>query len=393
MHAQRERARAAARRGDRVDDERIARFARSAPPSEFVGYDELDVETRGARRRAASPRASRSSSSRARRSTPRAAARSRTRARSRRTPCAARSSRSTGSTATRRCSCGWTASCAPGDTRARARRRRDVRRATMANHTGTHLLQRALRNHLGEHVQQAGSAVRPEGLRFDFTHPSPLTRRRAARGRGRGQPRRARGSRRCASSRPRRTRRAMLGATMLFGEKYGDVVRVVDITGYSMELCGGTHAPLDGRRRPVHDRARVVGRPGRAADRGDHRARGAGRAAARRPRRARRRRPRCAPRPSSCPRPSRRSASACASSRRRRAPAVARRQRRRARPRRADRRRGRARAAQGARRPRRLRARSATRCSSWPTGCAARSGRRRSCSARATASACSSSRA
>ena len=128
----------------------------------------------------------------------------------------------------------------PGDTvHARVDARR--RRPTMANHTGTHLLQRALRNQLGEHVRQAGSAVRPEGLRFDFTHPVAALAGGAARGRGRGQPRRARGPRAARSSRRRRTRRATLGATMLFGEKYGDIVRVVDITGYSMELCGGTH--------------------------------------------------------------------------------------------------------------------------------------------------------
>ena len=111
---------------------------------------------------------------------------------------------------------------------------------TMANHTGTHLLQRALRNQLGEHVHQAGSAVRPEGLRFDFTHAAPLSpeelravedevNRVVLEDHERARVRDVAG------------RGAQLGATMLFGEKYGDVVRVVDITGYSMELCGGTH--------------------------------------------------------------------------------------------------------------------------------------------------------
>ena len=110
----------------------------------------------------------------------------------------------------------------------------------MANHTGTHLLHRALRNRLGEHVRQAGSAVRPESLRFDFTHPAPLTPDdlRAVEDEV---------NRVVLEDRELRIFETFqdeareLGATMLFGEKYGDVVRVVDIPGYSMELCGGTH--------------------------------------------------------------------------------------------------------------------------------------------------------
>jgi alanyl-tRNA synthetase len=110
----------------------------------------------------------------------------------------------------------------------------------MANHTGTHLLQRALRRHLGDHVKQAGSAVRPEGLRFDFTHPSPVTpdELRAVEDEVNRIVLEDHDVRVFETSQDEARE---LGATMLFGEKYGDIVRVVDITGYSMELCGGTH--------------------------------------------------------------------------------------------------------------------------------------------------------
>jgi alanyl-tRNA synthetase len=119
-----------------------------------------------------------------------------------------------------------------------------IRFPTQANHTATHLLHKVLREVLGEHVRQAGSAVRPDKLRFDFTHDRPLT----------------------ADERQRveqlvneavfanmpvhafttsidEARR--LGAMALFGEKYGDVVRVIEIGSdpevFSRELCGGTH--------------------------------------------------------------------------------------------------------------------------------------------------------
>jgi alanyl-tRNA synthetase len=93
---------------------------------------------------------------------------------------------------------------------------------------------------LGDHVRQAGSAVRPEKLRFDFSHTSPLT-----------PDERAEVERRVNehvfANLPVRifetplSEAQNLGAMMLFGEKYGDVVRVVDVDGWSLELCGGTH--------------------------------------------------------------------------------------------------------------------------------------------------------
>jgi alanyl-tRNA synthetase len=116
----------------------------------------------------------------------------------------------------------------------------NVRFPTMTNHTATHLLHKALRDVLGDHVRQAGSAVRPDKLRFDFTHPGAL-----------GPEERERVERlvneRIFEYLPVRAFETTLeearelGAMMLFGEKYGDVVRLVEVDGWSRELCGGTH--------------------------------------------------------------------------------------------------------------------------------------------------------
>jgi len=115
-----------------------------------------------------------------------------------------------------------------------------VRFPTMANHTATHLLHKALRDVLGEHVKQAGSAVRPDKLRFDFTHPQQLTDDERERVQHLV-------NEKVFENLPVRTfvtpieEARRLGAMMLFGEKYGDHVRVVEIPDFSRELCGGTH--------------------------------------------------------------------------------------------------------------------------------------------------------
>ncbi|TMK28854.1 MAG: alanine--tRNA ligase [Actinobacteria bacterium] len=115
-----------------------------------------------------------------------------------------------------------------------------VRFPTMANHTATHLLHQALRDVLGDHVRQAGSAVRPDKLRFDFTNPAQLTAEERAEIERRVNEKIFENLPVRAFETPIEEARK-LGAMMLFGEKYGDVVRVIEIPGYSGELCGGTH--------------------------------------------------------------------------------------------------------------------------------------------------------
>jgi alanyl-tRNA synthetase len=117
---------------------------------------------------------------------------------------------------------------------------REARLATMRNHTATHLLHAALRERLGSHVRQAGSYVGPDKLRFDFTHGERLSADDLAFVEGQV-------SEWIASGRPVRAiettkdEAVRLGAMALFGEKYGDWVRMVEIDGVSRELCGGTH--------------------------------------------------------------------------------------------------------------------------------------------------------
>jgi alanyl-tRNA synthetase len=116
----------------------------------------------------------------------------------------------------------------------------ETRHATMRNHTATHLLHAALRERLGTHVRQAGSAVRPDKLRFDFTHGQALSREEL-----RDVEQRVnewiKASRAVRWMNMNREEAEKLGAMALFGEKYGEWVRVVEVDGVSRELCGGTH--------------------------------------------------------------------------------------------------------------------------------------------------------
>ena len=121
-----------------------------------------------------------------------------------------------------------------------ARVPRDTRQDTERNHTATHLLQAALRQVLGEHVHQRGSLVAPDRLRFDFSHANPLDPDAVAAVEALVNREIARALPVTWTERPYAEAVAS-GAMALFGEKYGDVVRVVTVPGFSAELCGGTH--------------------------------------------------------------------------------------------------------------------------------------------------------
>ncbi|MFO7694964.1 MAG: alanine--tRNA ligase [Vicinamibacterales bacterium] len=120
-----------------------------------------------------------------------------------------------------------------------------LRDATRRNHTATHLLHAALRRVLGTHVKQAGSLVSPDRLRFDFVHYAPLTREEL------DEIERLVTVEVCRNTPVQTELRSMkeavaAGAMALFGEKYGETVRVVSVPGFSMELCGGTHCRATG---------------------------------------------------------------------------------------------------------------------------------------------------
>jgi alanyl-tRNA synthetase len=129
---------------------------------------------------------------------------------------------------------------APGADAVEAEVDRETRHATMRNHTATHLLHAALRARLGTHVRQAGSAVRPDKLRFDFTHGQPLGAEDLAEVEDRVNAW-IKESRPVRSLEMGREEAEKLGAMALFGEKYGEWVRVVEVDEVSRELCGGTH--------------------------------------------------------------------------------------------------------------------------------------------------------
>ena len=116
---------------------------------------------------------------------------------------------------------------------------------TALNHSSTHLLHSALKEVLGEHIKQAGSLVSPNRLRFDYTHFSPLTDKERTRIESRV-------NEKIRENIPVSTIEMDIdtaikeGAMALFGEKYGETVRVVNVPGFSKELCGGTHVTATG---------------------------------------------------------------------------------------------------------------------------------------------------
>ena len=114
------------------------------------------------------------------------------------------------------------------------------RKAIMRAHSATHLLQKALTTVLGDHVHQAGSLVEPDHLRFDFTHYSALTQEELAKVNSIVQDAVLEGYPVDIREMPIEEAKK-LGATALFSEKYGDTVRVVNMSSYSIEFCGGTH--------------------------------------------------------------------------------------------------------------------------------------------------------
>ncbi|HMK11768.1 MAG TPA: alanine--tRNA ligase-related protein, partial [Acidimicrobiales bacterium] len=128
----------------------------------------------------------------------------------------------------------------------------DVERrdAIRRNHTGTHLLHWALREVLGPHVKQAGSLVAPDRLRFDFSHYSPVTQEEIAKIEDLAN-REVLANPRVRAYETTKSEAEALGAIAFFGDKYGEIVRVLEAGPHSLELCGGTHVKALGDIGPI----------------------------------------------------------------------------------------------------------------------------------------------